>query len=199
VTSRDRILDRRARFVAAALALAGCREGAPVAATPVKEKPQPATTDAGTPDAAPIVGDEDGDGIPDDRDKCPHEKGTVLKEGCPGPCLSIIPSSEIKVLERIYFASGKAQIKPASAPVLDALAAVLKSYPELELEVRGHTDSTEPAKLADDRARAVRDALIARGIDGKRLTTKSFAATLPLDKTDREKNRRVDFEVTHAP
>lgn len=204
VSSRDRILARRAQFVAAAVALVGCREPEPLP----PPRPRPATPEAsaalaGPPrdagsDAAPV--DTDHDGIPDEHDKCPDVFGTVLKEGCPGPCLTIIPVTTLEIRERIYFAASSAKIAPQSYPVLDAIAAAIKQNPELVVvEVRGHIALGEPKDVSDKRARAVERALVDRGVDPKQLTRADLGSTTPAvsgySPAAAEKNRRVDFEV----
>ncbi|HTJ82317.1 MAG TPA: OmpA family protein [Polyangiaceae bacterium] len=151
--------------------------------------------------------DTDGDGFRDDQDACPKEKGVddpdPSKRGCPK--LVRVTDKEILILEQVQFDTGKATIKPVSNPLLDSVAQVLKEHPEiLKLEVQGHTDNKGSkqlnAKLSDDRAKSVRDALIKRGIDGGRLTAKGYGPDVPIadNKTEdgRQKNRRVQFIVT---
>ncbi|MFO0547871.1 MAG: OmpA family protein [Polyangiaceae bacterium] len=151
--------------------------------------------------------DTDGDGFRDDLDACPKEKGVddsdPSKRGCPK--LVRFTEKEIVILEQIQFDFGKATIRKVSDPLLDSIAQVLKEHPEvLKLEIQGHTDNkgskTLNQKLSQDRANAVRDALIKRGIDGNRLTAKGYGMDVPIadNKTDegRAKNRRVQFVIT---
>jgi len=151
--------------------------------------------------------DTDGDGFRDDQDACPREKGVddpdPSKRGCPKSVR--VTDKEIIILEQVQFDTGRATIKPVSNPLLDAVAQVLTEHPEiLKIEVQGHTDSRGSkqlnAKLSDDRAKSVRDALIKRGVDGNRLTAKGYGPDVPIadNKTEegRQKNRRVQFIVT---
>ncbi|MDC0748639.1 OmpA family protein [Polyangium mundeleinium] len=151
--------------------------------------------------------DTDEDKILDPEDACKDVKGVrdpdPTKNGCP-PKNVIIKPTEIVITEQIQFDLNKATIKPVSNAILDSVARVLKDYPELALvEVQGHTDSTGSAKLNEKlsqaRADSVKDALVKRGIDASRLTTKGYGPSVPIaeNKTaaGREKNRRVQFVV----
>jgi len=158
--------------------------------------------------------DSDGDGFRDDVDACPHEKGVdspdPSKRGCPK--LVVFTDTEVKILEQVQFDFGKSTIRKASDPLLDEVASVLKDHPEvLKIEVQGHTDNKGSKvlnqRLSDDRAKAVMDALIKRGVGADRLTSKGYGMDKPIAGTltkqtddDRAKNRRVQFIVTeHKP
>jgi OOP family OmpA-OmpF porin len=151
-------------------------------------------------------GDTDGDGFRDDQDACPREKGVddkdPSKRGCPK--LVRFTEKEIVILEQVQFDFGKSTIRKVSDPLLDSVAQVLKEHPEvLKLEVQGHTDNKGSkvlnAKLSDDRAKAVRDALIKRGVDGNRLVFKGYGMDKPVadngTEAGRQQNRRVQFIV----
>jgi OOP family OmpA-OmpF porin len=150
--------------------------------------------------------DTDGDGFRDDQDACPQEKGVddadPTKRGCPK--LVRVTDTEIIILEQVQFDTGKATIKPASDPLLDSVAQVLKEHPEiLKLEVQGHTDNKGSAalnkKLSQDRADSVRKALEKRGVEAGRMVGKGFGPDKPIadnkDDAGRQKNRRVQFVV----
>ena len=151
--------------------------------------------------------DTDGDGFRDHEDACPKEKGVddpdPSKRGCPK--LVRVTDKEIVILEQVQFDFGRATIKRESDALLDSVAQVLKEHPELlKLEVQGHTDNKGSkqlnAKLSDDRAKAVREALVKRGVDGNRLVAKGYGPDKPIadNTTDagRAQNRRVQFIVT---
>jgi outer membrane protein OmpA-like peptidoglycan-associated protein len=101
----------------------------------------------------------------------------------------------------VNFDTGKATIKPDSAKTLDDAAAVLKAASTLKIEVGGHTDNvgTPQAneKLSADRAKAVMDALVKRGIAANRLTAKGYGQSAPIadnrSEDGRAKNRRVEL------
>jgi len=150
--------------------------------------------------------DNDRDRVSDRQDKCPNEPETYNgfedEDGCPDRGRVVVTSSSIEVLDMIYFVKGKADIKPESMPILDAVASTLRGNPDIvKVEVGGHATDDEPEAwaLASRRASAVRKALVDRGVEPKRLVIVPYGATRPLDagKGDaaRAKNRRVDFLI----
>ena len=149
--------------------------------------------------------DTDGDGIRDDKDACPADKGKPdpdpTRNGCP---VVRVTETEVFILEQVQFDTAKATIKKVSDPLLDSVASVLKDHPELlKLEVQGHTD-TKGVKisnqlLSQSRAESVKKALVKRGIDAKRLSSKGYGQDQPIATNDtdegRTKNRRVQFKI----
>lgn len=102
----------------------------------------------------------------------------------------------------ILFATGKAELRPESRPVLVEIATTLKKYGDLTILIEGHTDNvgSAPSNLAlsEARAAAVRAALVADfEIDGGRISTQGFGDTKPaLPNTTaagRAQNRRVEI------
>jgi outer membrane protein OmpA-like peptidoglycan-associated protein len=75
----------------------------------------------------------------------------------------------------IHFDFNKAVIQPDSNALLDDIAAALKNFPEWRLRITGHTDSTGDVAynevLSMNRANAIKQALVSRGIDAARLET----------------------------
>lgn len=122
----------------------------------------------------------------------------------PTPQRVIVNSSRIVILDKVYFRTGSATVRPPSLPIIDALAEVLAQYPEIEFAICGHTDNREGAadRLGGRRAVAVARALIARGVDPARLSLISYGADRPIhhNKTrdGRAHNRRVEFYITRA-
>jgi len=173
----------------------------------VKGVPDPDPKKNGCP---PPPSDRDGDGIPDVEDACPDEKGPrdpdPKRNGCP---IVHVTDKEIVILEQVQFDTGRATIKPASDGLLDQVAQVLTSHPDIaRLEVQGHTDNKGSRalnkKLSQDRASAVMGALVKRGVDKSRLSAKGYGQDLPIadNNTDvgRQANRRVQFSiVTKSP
>jgi OOP family OmpA-OmpF porin len=158
-------------------------------------------------DAAGCPLDSDGDGVPDALDKCPDTpRGTpVDADGCPPPPPKAAPLFEGNkkelVLEGVNFETNKAVLTSDSLGVLDRVAASLKDWPDVRVEVGGHTDSQGPAahnqKLSEMRAKAVKDYLVGKGIDPGRMTVKGYGMKNPIadnkTKEGRAKNRRVDL------
>ena len=84
----------------------------------------------------------------------------------------------------IEFETDSAKMRGRSSEsILDSLAAVLLKLPEIELRIEGHTDSRGSKdynrKLSDDRAAAIKTALINRGIEGKRLSSEGMGEDKP--------------------
>ncbi len=108
----------------------------------------------------------------------------------------------VAVESDILFASGKTALKPAAKTSLDSVAAVLnKSYAEHLIRIEGHTD-TDPIRksgypsnyhLGFERAFAVREYLISKGIDAKRLSLASYGPDQPL--SSKPESRRVEIVV----
>lgn len=103
---------------------------------------------------------------------------------------------------RIEFASGSANITASTAPLLDRLAAAVRSCPGV-VRVEGHTDSTGNSEgnrtLSQARADAVRVALGDRGVPLERLVAVGYGQANPIAGNDsaagRARNRRIEFRV----
>ncbi|NWG03392.1 MAG: OmpA family protein [Syntrophaceae bacterium] len=101
----------------------------------------------------------------------------------------------------INFDTGKSTIKPESKPIINQIVEMLKANPKLNIGVEGHTDNVGNPKsnktLSDDRAKAVVSAIVAQGIDAKRLSAVGYGQDKPIadNKTEegRAKNRRVEL------
>lgn len=112
-------------------------------------------------------------------------------------------ASEDLVLRGVTFKTNSAVITPTSKLVLDSAVAYLKARPNAAAEVRGHTDSVgndeANMRLSKARAEAVRDYLIAGGIDAGRLTANGYGETEHIAPNDtpagRERNRRVTLRI----
>jgi len=101
----------------------------------------------------------------------------------------------------INFETGKADIKPESQKIIDQIVQMLKDNPTLNISIEGHTDNVGTPQsnqtLSENRARAVMNAIIAKGIDKSRLSSVGWGQTKPIadNKTEegRAKNRRVEI------
>lgn len=101
----------------------------------------------------------------------------------------------------INFDTGKASIKPDSLAIVEQVVQMLKSTPDLKLEVAGHTDNVGSAAanrtLSEARAQSVMKVLTERGIAAARLSAKGYGQDKPAaDNTTEEgraKNRRVEL------
>ena len=153
--------------------------------------------------------DNDKDGVLDLEDQCPAEPGPPGgdKPGCPKkPSLVIVTAKEIKITQQIHFEFDKDKIRPESFPILDAVADVLKTNPNIKIDVQGHTDNKGGAaynkKLSDRRAASVKKYLVGKGVEAPRLTSHGYGAEIPLvpNTTDQNRalNRRVQFVRTES-
>jgi len=108
------------------------------------------------------------------------------------------------VLRNIYFDYGKATFKQESYTELNKLENMLKQNERINVEISGHTDNVSSAafnmKLSESRAKAVKDFLVSKGIDTRRVTAVGYGEERPIASNDdeidgRELNRRVEFKV----
>ncbi len=148
--------------------------------------------------------DRDSDGLVDRLDNCPDEPGTQKNHGCKEKQLARIDVGQIQVLETVYFANNKDLIEPRSYKLLDTVASILKSHPEIEkVRIEGHTDNRGDAAYNQDlsqrRAEAVAGYLAGKGVDRGRLEAKGYGPSQPVadnnTKDGRAKNRRVEFKI----
>lgn len=142
--------------------------------------------------------DNDGDGIPDSLDNCPNNPGVAETQGCP-------KSKEITraglVLKGVNFESGKAVLLAGSYKALNEMAESLREWPEINIEIQGHTDNTgSSAKnqtLSQARAESVKQYLTTKGVSEFRLTAIGYGQDKPIadnkTATGRAQNRRVEI------
>ncbi len=151
-------------------------------------------------------GDTDQDGFADPDDKCPTEaetkNGFEDTDGCP----DVLPDAVKKfsgVIAGITFDVNKDSIREGSFGVLDEAAKILAEYPDLKVEVAGHTDDTGAReynlKLSQQRAESVKRYLMSKGVSGERISTRGVGPDEPLvnEKTNaaRQQNRRIEFKI----
>ncbi|WLD23043.1 OmpA family protein [Flavobacterium dauae] len=146
--------------------------------------------------------DTDGDGVFDKDDECVDVAGPASNKGCPE-----VKEEHIKQLNEygktILFNTGKSTFQEQSFAVLDNMAKVMNQFPNAKFAIEGHTDSTGSDKinnpLSNDRANAVRDYLISKGISASRLTAEGFGSKNPIDDNKtaagRANNRRTEIKL----
>ncbi len=146
--------------------------------------------------------DSDHDGVPDYLDKCPDTPAGTKVDASGCPIRAVFETGKrTLILEGVNFETNKAQLTPDSRAVLDKVAESLLAYPELRVEVQGHTDSRGSkalnTKLSQARAETVREYLISKGVAASRLHAKGYGPSTPIadHKTEagRAKNRRVEL------
>lgn len=87
--------------------------------------------------------DRDGDGIPDFEDRCPNQAGPATNDGCPidNP-RAYYRDAKIELRDIVQFDTGRANVRQESHPVLDEIAEILQSNPHIKrIRIDGHTDS----------------------------------------------------------
>lgn len=99
----------------------------------------------------------------------------------------------------INFDTNKSEIKQESMPVVEQIAQLMKQNPALKLSVEGHTDNTGDAasnkKLSEQRAKAVSDALLAKGAAANRLSFKGWGMEVPIADNRKEEGRALNRRV----
>lgn len=106
-----------------------------------------------------------------------------------------------KAIVYINFKPDESEITADGQLIVEQIVEALKQHDSLHIAIEGHTDQTgDPEhnkKLSDERARSVRSALSAQGIDPSRLSARGFGSDTPLVKgtsgSDHAKNRRVEL------
>jgi outer membrane protein OmpA-like peptidoglycan-associated protein len=109
----------------------------------------------------------------------------------------------VRFSSAILFDTGKADLKPQSRADLTEFAEVLKKYPDTDLVIEGHTDSTGSKavneKLSAARAESVLSFLASQGVVARRMQGRGFADTQPVGDnatdTGRAENRRVQVKI----
>jgi OOP family OmpA-OmpF porin len=152
------------------------------------------------------LADADGDGILGADDKCPDQpetnNGFEDADGCPDELPTAVKEF-MGVIAGIEFDNNQAVIRPSSSIVIDKAVAVLTEYPSVRVEITGHTDDRgtrdRNLELSRQRAEAVKQRLIEKGIDPSRIEAKGEGPDAPLTSNDtaagRQKNRRIEFRV----
>jgi len=163
-------------------------------APPPPEPPPPAPA---APPPPPPNPDLDGDGVLNERDKCPNTRpGAVVDlDGC--------EVEAVISLEGVHFDFDKATLRPEAIVILNNAAGLLTTQERVVVEVAGHTDSVGSDAynqgLSERRANAVRDYLVSKGIKASRLTARGYGESQPVATNDtdegRQANRRVELIV----
>jgi|Deesub1362A_J573_1020465.scaffolds.fasta_scaffold00178_12 OOP family OmpA-OmpF porin len=166
--------------------------------------------------------DSDGDGIPDYKDRCPGTpKGVkVDSKGCPldrdgdgvydylDECPNTPKGAQVNakgcwVLRNVEFDTDKWEIKPVYYPILNRVVEILKANPTLRVEIQGHTDNRGTRaynlKLSENRAKAVKDYLVKKGIHPSRLFVKGYGFSQPVASNATAEGRAVNRRVQIKP
>lgn len=141
---------------------------------------------------APVeIGDSDGDGMPDNLDKCPNTpKGAKVDErGC-------------WVYEtNVLFYRDSFKIRPEAHSMLNEAVAIMNKNSQIQIKIEGHTCDlgfdAYNQKLSENRAKAIMDYFVNRGVSINRMEMEGYGETRPVypnnSKENRAKNRRVEL------
>lgn len=107
------------------------------------------------------------------------------------------------VLNQIFFDQSLSELKTESFDELHKLINTLQKYPQMRITITGHTDNVGDfylnVQLSKDRAKAVADYLVEKGIHESRIDSKGMGSLYPLapntNEANKTKNRRVEFAV----
>jgi outer membrane protein OmpA-like peptidoglycan-associated protein len=110
----------------------------------------------------------------------------------------------VLTLGDVLFETGQATLMPGAMTTVDRLAQFMGDYPERSVRIEGHTDSvgsdTLNQRLSEQRAMAVSDALVARGVDAARIQTVGYGEARPVASNDtaggRQQNRRIEVVIS---
>ena len=149
--------------------------------------------------------DNDKDKIPDLKDKCPDEpesyNNVADDDGCPDSLKQEPDMPKQQLLRGINFKSGKAEMTYESYQFIEPVLKQLRQYPEVVIEVRGHSDSVgsyaKNMQLSQQRAESVRQYLISKGIEPDRIRAAGFGSSSPIadnrTAAGRAQNRRIEI------
>ena len=168
----------------------------PEPSEPVGEAPPPPPPAANCADK-----DGDGDGVNDCNDKCPNSVAgeAIGPDGC---------KVNIAIdLKGVNFDFDKSTLRPDAVSILNEAVEILKRYPDLRVEVAGHTDMCGDdgynQSLSQRRSQAVYDYMTSNGVDSGRMAgPNGYGETRPLVQTGQttpecrnETNRRTELNV----
>jgi OOP family OmpA-OmpF porin len=139
----------------------------------------------------------------DNNEKVIEEKVAEKNSESPEIGVRVDKESDSFKLDKVYFDLGDSRVLPESFEQLDKLATYLKENVAYKIQIEGHTDNKGDAiankKLSLERAFNVREYLVAKGIDGKRIKFVGMGDSHPIasnnDEESRKLNRRVEYKL----
>ncbi len=127
-------------------------------------------------DGCAVAMDADGDGVMDDRDRCPSSRSGEVVDAT--GCRPLFGSGEkVLVLPAVTFTQGSTALGMAARQSLFQVAQSLAAHPDVAVEVAGFADerpAAEAQRLSNERARTVRDFLLANGVAPAQISAKGY-------------------------
>lgn len=168
----------------------------PLFGKPVAVAPPPAQEQVRVVEVPTGLLDDDGDGVINDVDQCPDTPPNTRVDGVGCPLGDVI------ALNGVTFEFDKTRLRPDAETILDLAVPLLKKYPDMAVEVAGHTDSQGAEdynqQLSEGRAAAVRDYFVSKGVTNT-LTVRGYGEAEPVEdnatEAGRERNRRVELRI----
>jgi len=111
----------------------------------------------------------------------------------------------LRLREEVLFDSGRATMKPGSERALERLAGLMQNQPSRRITIEGFTDNAGAPeanqRLSEARAAAVKQALVARGVDPSRIDSRGHGPAFPVASNQTELGRRLNrrVEIVIAP
>jgi OmpA-OmpF porin, OOP family len=139
-----------------------------------------------------------------------NEQRTVVRDvelGLPSSVANVAETAhtagKVMRLDNLIFELGKSKIATESFSELDKVVNMLQNYPQMIIQLEGHTDFRgDPKKnmeLSKERVEAVRSYLLSKGVTKAKVKTKAFGGTQPLSRENTEEghtmNRRVEVRI----
>ncbi len=148
------------------------------------------------------IPDTDGDGVNDEEDKCPTRVGPASNQGCPVIAKEVIEKINFAA-KNVFFSTGSYKLLPKSFKSLDEVVKLMKNDETLMIDIDGHTDAQGSDEsnqvLSDNRAGAVKNYLVSKGVSETRLVSAGYGETKPVADNEtaagRAKNRRTEMTV----
>jgi OmpA-OmpF porin, OOP family len=148
------------------------------------------------------VPDADNDGINDEEDKCPAVAGVKENNGCP-QIKQEVKAKVALAAKNIFFGFASADIVEKSLSSLDEVITVMQQSPGMKLKIEAHADNKgsflRNIYWSEQRAKAVADYMISKGIAAERIQYKGYGDSQPVadnaTEEGRAKNRRVELKV----
>lgn len=116
---------------------------------------------------------------------------------------SSIQQGQVINIDKFYFMADSSRIEKKNYPILDELVDFMVHNPKVVIEIGGHTNNRCESgycdELSERRAKSVRDYLLSKGVDGRRIEYKGYGSRKPVASNNtpegRLKNQRVEIKI----